>query len=463
MQRSSSGRLWVPLPGSQALFLACPWREALIFGNRGPGKSLSLLWDFYRDVGRGFGPSWRGVLFRKEYKHLDDLLVKSKEFYGSVCPGARWVGGSEYRWVFPGGEELLFRAAKRKDDYWNFHGHQYPWLGWDELTNWNHLDLYEDMKSTNRSTHPGIPRRIRSATNPFGQGHNLVKRYFIDPVTPGEVNRSVKGWERVAIRSMLWENRHLIDNDPDYVQNLLAITDPNKRAAWLLGSWDITSGGMFDDLWDRRVHVIKPFPIPSSWRIDRGLDWGSSHPFAVLWFAESDGTDVTLSDGSTRSTVRGDLFVIQELYGWTGEENVGNNWTSTRVADEVKAYDVRFEGRVRPGPADTSIWEVDDGDSIGDRMQSRGVKWERANKGPGTRVSGWELIRDRLEAAAARPRENPGLFVFENCTQTLRTFPVLSRDEKNPDDVDTETEDHIADVLRYRVLAKTHRSKRGNF
>ena len=49
------------------------------------------------------------------------------------------------------------------------------------------------------------------------------------------------------------------------------------------------------------------------------------------------------------------------------------------------------------------------------------------------------------------PRERPGLFIFEQCKWFIETVPVLPRDEKNMDDVNTDAEDHIADETRYLV------------
>jgi hypothetical protein len=64
-------------------------------------------------------------------------------------------------------------------------------------------------------------------------------------------------------------------------------------------------------------------------------------------------------------------------------------------------------------------------------------------------------MRDRLGSAtrSARPKRDPGLFVFATACDFIRTVPMLPRDEKNPDDIDTKAEDHIADESRYRVLA----------
>jgi hypothetical protein len=74
-----------------------------------------------------------------------------------------------------------------------------------------------------------------------------------------------------------------------------------------------------------------------------------------------------------------------------------------------------------------------------------------ADKGSGSRSQGWQQIREYLKAApreGRHPRE-AGMFVCERCDQFLRTFPVLPRDEKDLDDVDTLSEDHIGDEVRY--------------
>lgn len=59
----------------------------------------------------------------------------------------------------------------------------------------------------------------------------------------------------------------------EYSARLLGLRSPYLVKAMLEGSWDIVAGGMFDDLWNPGVHVIAPFEIPSSWRIDRSFDW----------------------------------------------------------------------------------------------------------------------------------------------------------------------------------------------
>jgi len=99
---------------------------------------------------------------------------------------------------------------------------------------------------------------------------------------------------RQFIPALMTDNPSL---DHDYSGKLEGLGDPALVKAMRDGDWNIVAGGMFDDLWTPSVHIVRSFEIPYSWKINRGFDWGSSKPFSVLWFAESDGTDITYPDG----------------------------------------------------------------------------------------------------------------------------------------------------------------------
>lgn len=455
--------VWQALPGSQSLFLQSPIREVCFAGTRGPGKTDSMLMAFAQYCGRGYGDYWRGVIFRRNYKHLDDIISKSKRWFNRSAQKPRFLAGtSALKWVWPTGEELLLRAFEDEEDYWSYHGHEYPFIGWEELTSWASINCYESMKSCNRSSFQGIPglewipRFIRSSTNPYGVGHNWVKNYFIDPAPYGKIITDADGNHRVCLFGSIKENPYLGD---EYIKTLQSITDPNKRKAWLEGSWDITSGGMFDDIWDANAHILKPFKIPRSWRITRSFDWGSSKPFSVGWWAISDGTDAKMHDGTTRSFPRKTLFRIGEWYGSTGKPNEGLRMTAKSVALGIKARErqLGIENLVTPGPADSAIYAVTDEASIGQNMESEGVFWTPADKKSGSRKNGWELMRDRLSAVTDRDKnDKPGFYVFDICRDWIRTVPPIPRDPKDPDDVDTEAEDHAADDTRYQVLSADH-------
>lgn len=458
--------VWAPQPGSQQAFLAAPFFEVLYEGTRGPGKTDALLMSFAQFVGAGFGAAWKGVLFREEYKELADVITKSKKWFRQIFPAARFLESKgDYKWVFSTGEELLFRAGKTGDDYWDYHGHEYPWLGFEELTKWASPDFYEAMQSCCRSTMPNMPRMIRATTNPFGRGHNWVKAKFIDPAPPGVPFIGEHGRMRCRIRGYLAENKILLRTDPEYINTLKGVKDPNKRKAWLDGDWDIVAGGMFDDIWDRDRHVLPRFDIPQGWRIDRSFDWGSSKPFSVGWWAESDGTEAKMADGTTRNFPRGTVFRIAEWYGWNGEPNQGLRMLATDIAAGIKKREAEMSlaGKVDPGPADSAIFDTQNGVCIADDMERIGISWERADKGPGSRRNGWEKVRDMLDQALKHPAESPGLFVFDSCRQFIRTVPVLPRSEKDMDDVDSDAEDHIADETRYRVTMPARKATSHRF
>lgn len=534
-------RVWSPLKGSQTLSLSCPANVILNDGTRGPGKTDAQLLRFRARVGMGYGHYWRGVIFDREYKNLDDLVSKSMRWFPSIDPEGskpRFLSSkADYRWRWSTGEELLFRVVKRPSDYWSYHGQEFPFIGWNELTKYPTDELFEMLMSCNRSSFrpedhplwydgemwdahsvfmevapdypdarkwllPEIPLEVFATTNPHGPGHNWVKKRFISVAPPGKlVRRTTNVFNprtqrredvvktQVRLFGSYRENKYL---SPEYIAELENLTDKNKRKAWLGGSWDITAGGMFDDQWDSDYHIVTPFRIPESWSIDRAFDWGSSKPFSVGWWAESDGSDVQLPNGQWRSTVKGDLFRIAEWYGWTGKPNQGLRMLAIDVAAGIieRELAMGLYTRVKPGPADNSIWDTENGNSIAADMARRvkigdkvynGVQWRRSDKSPGSRKHGWEQLRTRLHNALPQfardktgklildkegrpiriPREAPGLFVFQTCKMFIDLFPSLPRDEDDQDDVDTDSEDHIGDEARYEVLDKRLGAKGG--
>lgn len=467
--------IWQPQEGSQVWFLSCTCFEALLTGPRGTGKTDVLIMDFARDCGIGWGSYWRGIIFRETYKQLSDVIVKTRRWFPRIFPGITF-NKSSLTWNWATGESLMLSYINGPEDYNTYHGWEIPWLAFEEMTNWPTSEAYEAMKTCCRSSCPieingkKIPKRIRSTTNPYGKGHTWVKKYFINISEELVPYVNPNGQDRVWINSTLFENKKLIEADPDYIKVLSSITDPNKRKAWFEGSWDIVAGGILGDLWDHKTHVLEPFDIPLSWKIDRAFDWGSSSPFAVGWFAESDGSEVRLRDGRLRYFPKGSLVMIHEWYGWTGEDNEGLYMPANEVAKKIieieRTYSLLKDRRVLPGPADNSIFSSTDGDSntVAKRMKNlfdgktpvKGISWKRSIKSPGSRVMGLELLRSMVAESLKPYPEEPCFYVFNTCREGfLRTVPSIPRDEKNPDDAYSGGEDHSYDMVRYRVLSRT--------
>jgi len=445
--------VWAPNPGPQWALLACPVEDVFFGGQRGGGKSVGLLMHFAKRADR-YKKHARGVLMRRSYPELEEIEYLASLIYPGM--GARWFA-SRHRWQWPNGASLRLRYLKRDEDAQQYQGQSFTDLLLDEITQWASPQPLDYLRACLRSA-AGVPCVLRASGNPGGPGHNWCKARYIDPAPPWRVHidnqelpdGTTAEVARVFVPSAMEDNPQLMKNDPNYWQRvaLAAGGREDLLKAWRYGIWDIVAGGALDDLWNPAVHVVEPFPIPSSWFVNRSFDWGSSAPFSVCWWAESDGT--TAPNG--RVYPRGTLFHIAEWYGCT-KPNEGVRMLASEVARGIVKIEKDLPYRVQPGAADAKIFSAENGVCIADDMARVGVPWQCADNSPGSRATGLERLRQYLMASLQFPLESPGLFVFSTCRHFIRTVPVLPRDERNPDDVDTGAEDHIYDATRYRLMS----------
>lgn len=439
------------MPGTpQEAMIACPFEDLLFGGARGGGKTYGMLGDWLSHADL-YGPNAYGVFFRKTYPELEQVQEYANKIFIPV--GARYKGDSR-TWFFPNGAKLKMRYLERDQDAERYQGHEYTWMCFEELCNWASPRPIDKLRACLRSG-AGVPTFFRATANPGGVGHNWVKGRYIDPAPPRtpfyDPEQRVT---RVFIPATIDDNKTLMANDPEYWKRVEASAngDTELIKAWRFGVWDIVAGGMVDDVFSRDRHVIEPFEIPASWYVDRTFDWGSSSPFSVVWWAESDGTEAP--NGIIYP--RGTIFAIDEWYGWSGKPNEGCKLLAHEIADgiiERESEGLLSQLLVNPGAADTQIWQSDPivGISTADEMAERGVHWLRADKSPGSRKQGWQRLRRFLKEAKTFPMEEPGLLIFSNCIQWIRTVPTLPRWERDRDDVDPKAEDHCGDVSRYRL------------
>jgi len=381
---------------------------------------------------------------------------------------ARFIqSGSDPRIAFSNGSAIHLCHCQHEKDMYNYQGAEMHVLMIDELTMFTET-IYRFLRNRVRMTNLEIPAqfighfpKILTGSNPGNVGHTWVKAMFITSAPFGRVWRTPSdegGMLRQYIPARLDDNQKLKEADPGYEDRLSGLGSPALVKAMRDGNWDIVAGGALDDVWDHDTHVLKPFDIPFGWRIDRSFDWGSSHPFSVGWWAESDGN--ALPDG--RQWPKGTLFRVREWYGWNGKANQGCKMVSEEIAKGIVEREAEFgwHGRVRPGPADSQIFAVQDGKSIAEKMSvAVGIPlFYPCDKGPGSRVNGLDLLRTYFKSSLSlrdgMPMESPGIFFFDCCEHAIRTVPVVPRDIRRPDDVDTESEDHPYDDIRYRVQTK---------
>ncbi len=441
--------IWSPQP-KQRMFMSRPEFEALYGGAAGGGKSDALLAEGLRQA---HIPHYRGLILRKTYPQLSELIDKSRWMYGLAFPRARYHH-TEHVWNFPSGAKIYFGSMQHTKDRINYQGKRYDYIGFDELTHFT-WDEYSYMLSRNRPGGPGTRVYTRATTNPGGIGHGWVKDRFVDaapPMTPitGDYNvvtpegkTITMRRQRIFVPASVFDNPILLDNDPNYLANLAMQPEAEKNAL-LYGSWDSFEGQVFrewrndpahyDD--QKGTHVIAPFDVPKHYKVFRAFDFGYAKPFSVGWYAAD-------HDGK--------IYRIAEYYGCTGTPNTGVKMSPVEIAAEIRRIESEhplLKGRTVTGVADPSIFDSSRGESIADMMAKPPnlIYWEH---GDNTRIPGKMQYHYRL----AFDKDGDAMFqVFNTCKHFIRTIPTLVYDEKHVEDVDTAQEDHIYDECRYALM-----------
>lgn len=438
--------IWKPQK-KQIEFMQRPEYECLYGGSAGGGKSDALVAEALRQV---HIPWYKGLLIRKTYPQLSELIDKSRNMYPRAFPKARY-NDSKHCWFFPSGAKIIFGSMNTSKDKYNYQGLAFDLIGFDELTHFTY-DEYMYLMSRNRPNGPNTRVYMRATANPGGIGHGWVKERFITPVTPGNTitenvtiikpdgSKEKRNRSRIFIPANVFDNKQLLDNDPNYVANLAMLPDAEKKAL-LYGDWDSFDGQVFtewkndsehynDGKW---THVINPFRIPEYWKIYRGFDFGYAKPFSVGWYAVD---------------TKGKIYRIKEWYGCTDTPNTGIKITPYDIArgiKEIEENDPMLKGKKITGIADPSIWDESRGESIAEMMckSPNFVTW---SPGDNNRIPGKMQYHYRL----AFDNNGDSMFqVFNTCKHFIRTIPTLIYDKKKVEDIDTSQEDHIYDECRY--------------
>ena len=442
--------VWAPQPGPQTEAISCDWCPELFYGGAaGGGKSDFLLGDFLQDVPT-YEKAWQGVLFRRTYPELEELVRRSFEIYPAT--GADWSEQKKL-WTWPNGASLRMRYLERDVDALRYQGHQYTWIGWDELTQWATMYGYRYLRGRLRSAHPVATKRIRSAANPGGAGHLEVKRYFVDPAPTGfvPIHNDETGMDRIFIPARLTDNSVLLQNDPGYAGRLKGLGSETLVRALLDGDWDVIEGAFFD-CWDARRHVVKPFAIPDEWLRFRSGDWGSARPFSFGWWA-------VVSDPYQVGDVvlpRGCMVRYREWYGCQPDKpNTGLKMHAEAVG--AKLAEIEKGEKISYGVLDPAAFAEDGGPSIYERIRigsgNKVIFRPADNKRVAGRgaMGGWDQMRARL---VGDDDGNPMVVCFSTCTDSIRTIPALQHDSDKPEDLDSDMEDHASDDWRYACMSR---------
>lgn len=444
---------WIPHAGAQTEFLSRSEFEVLYGGQAGPGKTDCLVAGLTRDIER---PRYKGLLVRRTFPQLQEIIDRCWRVYPQMGGTYR---ATEKRWQFGSGAVIDLGHMQHEDDKYNYMGKEYHRIGIDELTQFTETQ-YTYLFSRLRTTDPDIRPQILSTTNPGGIGHYWVKERFVTITDHGKTHFDPKtGLSRIFIPGKLEDNPTLLSNDPAYVMRLEALPEIEKMRL-RHGIWDAFEGQIFTEL-SQRLHGCEDFEIPPEWERFCVFDWGFAKPFSVGWYAmDYDGI----------------LYRYREWYGCKREEN--NDPQGADVGLKLQAWEVargildREKGeKIRIRIADPAIFHPlaearkreARGPVIHDDMTQQGVYFMRADN---DRAHGKLQVHKRMQLNQEIDAETgeilsemPMLKVFNSCKGFWRTLPQMREDPKNPDDVDTDQEDHIYDEFRYMCMSRPIKPK----
>jgi hypothetical protein len=442
--------LWTPQPGPQTALVTCPIEEVCYGGARGGGKTDGMLgdWASHSDT---WGEAATGIFFRRKQTQLEEVIARSMTIFGQMY-SPRCFNTQRSFWKFPNGARLKFRYLEKDRDAEEYQGHSYTRVYIEEATNFPTPSPINLLRGTLRSA-SGAHLGLRLTCNPGGPGHKWVKERYIKPHPAGykvlkEYVEALDGTmitqERVFIPAKLQDNQLLLLNDPKYVGRLRQVGSSQLVNAWLKGDWDIVEGAFFDRF-SVDTHVL-----PAEEWLPRimeqrdatrfvSFDWGSSKPFSVGWYIISNG-----AWGLPRDVV----VKYREWYGSSGP-NTGLRLSPRQVA--IGILEREHGERIRYRVADPSIFIRDGGPSIGESMFSEGVAFRKADN---KRKTGWIQLRQALGGDFPEGRVEPKLLLLSTCPETIQELQTIPADERDPEDVDTDAEDHAVDDTRYAMMSR---------
>lgn len=471
--------LTAPQPGGQTDFMSRPETEVLYGGAAGGGKSWCLVIDAMglQFEQSDFGmraidhPDYRAIIFRRKTVQLQKIIDLGKAYYNSF--GAEFVlqrkGEPGASFTFPSGAKIFCAHLENISDIETHQGQEYQYIGFDELTQFlidQYLYLFSRLRGVVESLiNPGcfIPKRMRSTTNPTGEGLVWVKKRFIKNhsliLIPGQTNFFIadpnvddpkdnptglkvdpthpefhNAKSRTFIPGLLSDNKILMEADPGYAANIMQLGAKNERAL-LYGDWD-AFGGDFFDMFNKEKMKELPFHIPKGWQLVGALDPGWTSPCCFILGARDFNRNIHI------------LFTYYQ--GKKDPETHAKNiyklikefpFTQGRMPDFIVSGTDAFAKKDMYAINRTEM-------TFSDIFRDNGLLLQGAVT---DRVIGWWAVKQYMQK---------GMFhYFEDLNEDLLDeISALQTDEDNVEDIagkgdDPNVTDHASDTLRYLVMA----------
>ena len=345
---------------------------------------------------------------------------------------------SSKEFIFPNGSRIVLGYCEAEKDVLQYQGQAYEVITMEEATLFTEFQfqaLTESNRMSGNMKDSFVPRMYFTC-NPGGVGHAWVKRLFIDKDYRGSEDPN----DYCFIPSNVFENKYIMEYDPNYVKVLENLPEDRKQAM-LYGNWDVFDGQFFPEF-RRDVHITEPFEIPRTWNRYIALDYGLDM-FAVLFIAMD---------------TRGKAYVYNEIYK--------PNLIVSEASQVLKSQMRNREYKNIYAPPDLWGRNRDTGKSTAEIFRENGLVFTKASN---NRVDGWLNVKEWLRIKKTRneqtgePVETAKVEIFSNCKNLIRCLPQMQHDEKDPNDCATEPHEitHICDAFRYFCVSRPRSSVEG--
>jgi hypothetical protein len=457
-------------------------REVLYGGQASGGKSWLL--RAYATLVAISVPGAQIYLFRKAYDELFSNHIQGTGGFVEMLEPLTQTGQAKILYsnppqvVFKNKSSIMLRQVSDfKQANEKYRGPEMHVLLIDEasIIEWEAITF---LRSRVRIGSLNVPQgkewlvnRIILASNPGGISSDAIRREFMEK-SPGEmkiwnIHPNEGGWKRVYIPASAEDNYIAMKNNPDYKQSLMGLGNEKLIRAMMEGDWTVGSGAFFADSFHKDHNVLEPFPLPKDKvNVYRGYDYGYTAPYSVLYIAKV--VDPFLTPHG-KYISKDSIIVMGEIYGGVrGKTNKGLKQTIKQQAARIKQYEALPEfknlwsGKIEAGVADNSIFADGNELSFAKQFEKEGIKFVKGTKGQGSIAVGLSTIKTMLKAAGDEitSKEQPCLYLFDNCWNLINIIQRIEPDEKNEDVVvnGSHVNDHAKDKMVLQVVTSVEKT-----
>ena len=418
-----------PTP-KQSEFITSKAKFSCYSGGFGNGKTTAgclrgLLLSGYPGnfglIGRLTYPALRETTQREFFK------LCPPEFYDETQGGA-WVK-SENKVRFINGSEIIFRHLDQISEKELLSLN----LGWFYIDQAEEISEQVFMILQSRLRLNTVPNRYGFITcNP--EPGNWIYHRFKKPSDEGTLDKA----ENEIIEAPTYDNPHL---PPDYIETLRKSYPEAMQKRFIEGDWEVFEGQIFTEF-NRRIHVLQPFPIPEGWERLVAIDHGMVNPTAVLWGAIDYDNN---------------LFIYDEYYNPGVVSQHAKEILRKSEGQEISFWLIDPSTQAKTREKDGMPW------SVLEEYEDYGIWATPANN---ELLGGLNRVREfmRVDPNRRHPVTSqvgaPRLFIFSNCINLISEIPqyqwkrmrgLVSRNEP---ELPRDWNDHAIDAMRYMIMSR---------